>query len=196
MTPARCRAIALASICAGAVACGSESAPPRAADPGAPAVVTLPPPVLPSDTAKPDTMERVRARLAEAKMVLAQNYAVLGAAMVFGDRRMIASQYTADAVLATPDSAYRGPVAIANALAQLGPPRSLQEFRRTSLDVRIADSTVADSGTFVAISRRAGADSVVERGTYRATWRMRAPPTAWLIEADELHPATRPKKRG
>ena len=179
-------------------ACTERPAParPNAADPNAPAVVQLPPVILPSDTAKPDTTERVRQRLAEATSALGQNYAVLGTAIVFGDRRMIASQYAPDAVLRMPGATHTGSVAIANTLAALGPPKSLKEFKRTSQGTRIADSTVADSGDFVAISKRAGADSLVERGTYVTTWRIHPPPMTWVIKTDELRPRATRRPKG
>lgn len=183
------RGMALSVLCSCAWACGRKPEAAKALDPRVPAVVQLPPPVLPSDTAKPDTMMQHRERIRLARRELVPNYAILGAAMVFGDRRMIASHYAPDAVFLTPDTTLTGSVAIANALAAQGPPRSLVEFNRTSIDVTIIDSTVADSGTYKAIAKRAGArDSTIERGSYVATWRVHAPPLHWVITRDEIRP--------
>jgi hypothetical protein len=192
LTAAVRHGMALAILCCSAAACGRKAKPADAAD--APAVVKLPPLVLPSDTTKPDTMQARAEKVQAARTVLAQNYALLGAAIVFGDRRTIASMYAPEAILATPDSTYRGPVGIANALAAIGPPKSLRDFRRTSLTFRLVDSTVVDSGTYVAVSARKGADSVVERGSYLARWRMHPPPMNWALTNDRLfHPAKKAK---
>ena len=176
-------------LCLCAVACGRKTEAAKASDPNAPAVVRLPPPVIFSDTAKPDTMLRYREKVGAANSTLAQEYAVLGAAIVFSDRRMIASMYAPDAELVTPDSTYRGFVAVANRLASLGRTQSLREFNRRSRGLGIIDSVVTDSGTYVAITKRPGADSIVERGSYRTSWRIHAPPLHWVMTRDELHPS-------
>src|ERR1019366_6262362 len=114
------RAMALPMLCALVAACGRKAESAKASDPNTPAVVKLPPPILPSDTAKPDTMENHRAKVDATMSVLAREYSVLGAATVFGDRSMIASHFAPDAVLVTSDSSYMGNFAIANSLAALG----------------------------------------------------------------------------
>ena len=190
------RGMALAVLCCSASACNGKAKQSNPGDPGAPAVVKLPPLVLPSDTAKPDTMQAHADKVSMARTTLAQNYALLGAAMVFGDRRTIASMYAPEATLTTPDSSYRGPAGIANALAALGPPKSLRRFERTSLASRIADSTVVDSGTYVAVSARTGADSVTERGSYLARWRVHPPPMYWALTSDRLFHPTKKAKGG
>ena len=136
------RGMALPMLCYCAAACGPKPEAAKALDPNAPAVVRLPPPVLPSDTAKPDTVPYYRERIRLARLELSPSYAVLGAAIVFGDRRMVASHYAPDAVLVTPESTYTGSAAIANALVALGPPNSLVEFIRTSLDLKIVDRVI------------------------------------------------------
>jgi len=181
------RCVALPLLCAGITACAKPDARAGASDPNAPAVVRLPPPVLPSDTARPDTMRARTERVRSAQLTLASNYAVLGAAIVFGDPRMVAAEYAPDAELVTPDSTYRGIVAIANSLTALGRTNSLREFIRTSVVLRFADSTVIDSGTYVALSKRTGADSIVQRGRYATTWRVHPPPMQWAITRDRLY---------
>jgi hypothetical protein len=190
------RALALPMLCVLVAACGRKAQPAKASDPNAPAVVKLPLPVLASDTAKPDTMqshlEKTNAALAE----LLTNYSVLGTAVVLGDRRMIGMQYAPDAVLVTPDSTYRGLVAVANALAELSSSRSLRAFRRRSLALKIVDSTVIDSGSYTLISKRPGADSLLERGVYIANWRMHPPPLVWVIKKEEMRPSAPKRKKG
>src|ERR1019366_2482379 len=112
-------------------------------------------------------------------------------AVVFGDRRMIASHFAPDAVLETADSTFRRPVEIANALAAMGASRSLRAFRHLSLDLRIVDSTAIDSGRYTMRSKRPGADSLLERGVYVARWRIHAPPLEWMIKQESLRPANR-----
>ena len=185
LTAAARRGVALAVLCCTATACPQEPKPVNTTA-AAPAVVTLPPPILPSDTAKPDTMPAHVEKMNRARSATTEGYAVLGAAIVFGDRRMIASFYSPEATLTTPDSTYRGLVAIANALAVLGPPKSLRSFDRRSLVTTIVDSTVVDSGTYVAVAGRKGADSTIERGAFLTRWRMHPPPMHWVMTSDRL----------
>jgi hypothetical protein len=86
-------------------------------------------------------------------------------------------------------------VAIANGLANLGPAKSLRDFRRRSLVTRIVDSTVIDSGTYVILTKRPGADSLFERGRYATVWRIHAPPMNWLIMHDHLYRETQRKSK-
>jgi hypothetical protein len=190
------RAMVPAMLCALVASCGRKAEPAKASDPNTPAVVKLPPLILPSDTAKPDTMQSHREKMNAALSVLVREYAVLGAATVFGDRRMIETQFAPDAVLVTSDSSYKGSVAIANALAALATSKSLREFNHSSRGFRIADSIVVDSGTYTLISKRAGADSLLERGVYVASWRMHAPPLTWVIRKEELRPGAKRRKKG
>lgn len=178
--------MALAISCACVSACGGGAKPADTARADAPAVVKLPPPVLASDTLKPDTMESHVQRMSMVRGTLAGNYAVLGAAITFGDRRMIASFYTPDAMLSTPDSTYRGVAPIANALAALGPPKSMRAFNRMSVVLRVVDSTVIDSGTYSIVSARQGIDSIVEHGTYMSRWRINPAPMSWTLTSDRL----------
>jgi hypothetical protein len=197
LTTAARRGMVLALLCSGAAACERRAKPANTERADAPAVVKVPPLVLASDTAKPDTMQAHADRVNLVRTTLATNYSVLGAATVFGDRRMIASIYAPDAELSTPDSLYRGLAAIANALAALGPPKSLRSFDRMSRTLRIVDSTVIDSGTYVMVSARAGTKSVVDRGSYVSRWRIRPAPAAWVLTYDQLRQsATQPKRGG
>lgn len=189
------RAVALPVLCVLFAACGRKTEPVKASDPNTPAVVKLPPLILPSDTATPDTMDSHREKMNAVRSVLVRGYAVLGAATVFGDRRMLATQFAPDAVLVTSDSSYKGSIAIADALAALGTSKSLREFNHSSRGFRIADSIVVDSGTYTLISKRTGADSLVERGVYVTSWRMHAPPLSWMIKKEELRPAVRRRKQ-
>jgi hypothetical protein len=124
------------------------------------------------------------------------NAAILGAAIVAGDRRMIGSMYSTDAELVTPESTLRGVVAIANALGSLGRAKSLVAFRRSSRVTRVVGSTVLDSGLYVALTKRPGADSVLERGRYSTWWRVQSGAQDWVITKDHLYRDTNGKRSG
>lgn len=205
MKPAR-DSLIMTRFCITMVACGAlachapqdqaaRQAAQRAANPNIPAVIQVPPPVLPSDThhvvpaPAPSTPK-------EMLQVLGSNYAILGLAIVSGDRRMIGATYAPDAELTTPDTTLHGAVAIAQSMGQMGPRNSLREFRRTPRATNVQDSTVTDSGAYVILSKRAGADSLVERGTYATVWRARAGGKNWVILTDHIShmSGTRKKK--
>ncbi len=185
------------TLCLGLAACGGRKAPARAKnDPNTPAVISLPGPVLASDTAKPDTAVKNAAFRDVVRHTLAVNYAVLSAAIGFGDSHMIASQFDSAATFSTPDTTYRGRE-IAIVLARMGPTMSLKSFDRLPKVTRVADSVVVDSGAYALFSKRPGADSAVERGAYVTRWRIHAAPLDWLIVSDRLYPAKgskRPKR--
>lgn len=182
------RGMLLPLLCWVVQACSSPKSGTRAAgDPGAPAIVTRPSVVLASDTAKPSTIPRPVVALEDAKREVATNLAVLGMAITVGDRRMIGATYATDAEFVTADTTYRGAAAIANGLGALGPAKGLRDFQRRSVAMRIVDSTVVDSGTYALLTKRAGADSLMERGRYATTWRMHAQPLHWLIVRDHLY---------
>lgn len=189
MSSAIHRGMALSILCIFVSACSGSRADSRAPakDPGAPAVVQVPAVVLPSDTIKKDSTPDARSALEAAKRSIAGDFAVLGAAIAFGDRRMIATTYAPDAEVITPEKTYTGSMAIASGLGRLGPSNSLAEFRRRSLAMRIVDSTVVDSGVYIVLTKRVGADSVFERGRYATTWRIHAPPLNWLITRDHFY---------
>jgi hypothetical protein len=200
MSSAMRRGMALPILCCLAGACSGNKADPRAAakDPNVAAVVRGPAVVLPSDTMKPDTTRPPVVAITDAQRSIATNFAILGAAIAFGDRRMIAANYDANADVITPDTTYKGSVAIANGFANLGPAKSLRDFRRRSLVTKIVDSTVVDSGAYVILSKRSGADSLFERGRYATVWRIHAPPMNWLIVHDRLYrePSRKSKQPG
>ena len=191
------RWLVLPILCVLANACSAPKADQRGAakDPNAPAVVQAPSVVLVSDTAKKDMTTPAATSVDWAKQVIAGNFAVLGAAIAYGDRRMIGANFAPDAEVITPEATYKGVVAIANAFGRLGPAKSLRDFRRRSLVMKIVDSSVVDSGVYVVLTKRPGADSVYERGRYATTWRIHPPPMDWLITQDRLyHDATRKPK--
>ena len=171
-------------VCLAIAACERQAPKPRAADPNAPAVVRVAPPVLPGDTAKPPKPPLVPDDVVMRS--LAVQYSLLGAAVVLGDRRLVAREYAPDATLVTPDTSLKGYEAIANRLVRLGSSRSLRDFRRASTKFAIVDSTVVDSGAYVMISKRPGADSVFEKGSYATVWRIHPAPMTWSIISDHL----------
>ncbi|HVT39920.1 MAG TPA: nuclear transport factor 2 family protein [Gemmatimonadaceae bacterium] len=191
------RRVVLPILCFLASACTAPRADRGASakDPNTPAVVQAPQVVLVGDTAKKDTAPSAAAGMDGAKRVLASNFAVLGAAIAFGDRQMIGANFAPDAEVVTPDTTYKGVVAIANALGRLGPAKSLRDFQRRSLVMKIVDSTVVDSGIYVVLTKRPRADSVFERGRYSTTWRIHPPPGEWLITHDRLYRDPARKKK-
>ena len=82
------RRVALPILCFLAGACTAPKADQRgtARDPNTPAVVQAPQVVLASDTAKKDTSPGPVIGMDGAKRVIAGNFAVLGAAIAFGER--------------------------------------------------------------------------------------------------------------
>jgi hypothetical protein len=170
-------------------ACSAPKAEPRTAakDPGAPAVVQAAPVIVPADTlGKPRPQSA--ATLSDARRTVASDFAVLGAAITYGDLRMIATVFAPDAEVITPDTTYRGIPAIVNGFSRLAAGRSLREFQRTSLTAKMVDSTVIDSGVYVVKTKRAGADSLLEKGRYATVWRIMPAPRDWLITRDHLYP--------
>ncbi len=179
---------ALPILCLAFIACGKKAATPNPADPNTPAVVQLPAFVPPGESSQaPDAARANEARIAEARRTLGTNYSILGAALVFGDARMTGSFYAPDAVLVTPDAEHRGSEAIAKAYSDMGPAKSLREFNRVSLVTRVDGTVVTDSGTYLVLTQRTGADSLLERGRYAATWQIRQAPQSWVITKDHLY---------
>jgi hypothetical protein len=193
MRSAHWRRMALPILCLIVSACDKRDARASAADPNAPAVVKAPPVVLPSDTEKKiDTTHNVPMLL--AKSTIARNYAILGMAISRADRQMIALQYSTDAKLTTPGGTFIGANAIVQSYSGL---TGLKTFVRQSLVTKIVDSTVADSGMYAIVIKRAGsADSTVQRGNYSALWRVRAEPEEWVMSSDHLYPVqAKPKSK-
>jgi hypothetical protein len=185
--------MALPILCLTLAACGKPNAAAKAADPNTPAVVKLPPPVLPGDTAKKPVPPVVSDD--EARTTLSRNYALFGAGFAFGNPRLVAESYSPTAELTTPNGTFVGQAAIVKALAKLGMDGSIKDFQRVSRVMKIVDSSVTDSGTFTIVRQRAGADSSVERGTYASVWRIHPPPMVWVMMSDHLHPAPGKKRK-
>ena len=190
------RGMALAALILAVSACtnNSGSTPGAKDDPYKPAVVKVPPIVLASDTAKPDTMQQHRMKMDAIRLKLAENYAVMDAAISHHDTRMLSVMYAPDAQLTTSDSLFEGARPIAVGLAQLSVARSVRSFSRQSSGFAVVDSTVTDSGSYVILSQRTGADSLFERGKYVTSWRVHNEPLAWAIHRDHLVPVAKHKR--
>ena len=190
------RGMALAASILAVAACNSNNGSTAGAkdDPNKPAVVKVPPVVLASDTAKPDTLPQNRMKMDAIRLKLAENYAVMSAAIAHHDARMLSMMYAPDAQLATSDSLFEGTRPIAIGLAQFGVARSVRSFDRKSSGFAVVDSTVTDSGSYVILSQRTGADSLFERGKYVTSWRMHTEPLVWAIHRDHLVPVAKHKK--
>jgi hypothetical protein len=190
MHTATWRGMALPILCLLSASCGKTDARDAAkTDPSKPAVVELGMPKLPEPVKEPP-----RPIVDENQLVvkLAQNYSLLAAAMVNGDARMIGSLYAPDAEFSMPDGAWSGVANIATNLASLGRQKSLSDFQRRTARHLLTDSTVVDSGAFLITIKRAGADSVYERGSYATRWRIKADGN-WLMERDMLTIARKKK---
>jgi hypothetical protein len=196
MRSAHWRGMALTILCLAVTACAKPDAranASNAADPNTPAVVTAPPPVLPSDTIRKVIPPVVTADA--ARMTLSRDYAVLGAAFAFGDQKMIVSSYAPTAELTTPNGTFTGQTAIVKEYKSFGMDGSVKEFSRRSARLNVVDSTVVDSGTFTVVRARTRADSTVESGAYASVWRIHAPPDDWVMTKDHLYPAKKNKKK-
>ena len=171
-----------------ALGCSDAKPRPKPSDPAAPAVVQAPKLVLPSDTMKrPDPVPVATVTQEDARRRTAIDFAVLGAAIIFGDTRMVGSTYASDAQLTTPDSVLHGAAQIASSLIALGREKSLKDFARRSQFTSVKDSSVTDSGLYSIITKRTGADSILESGHYATTWRVRPAPENWVILKDRLY---------
>jgi hypothetical protein len=192
MTSANRRGVALPILCLAFAACSKQDVRAKAAtDPNAPAVVKLPPPILPSDTAKKPVIPVVTAQ--DAAMALSQRYALLGAGFAFADPQLVREAYAPAAQLTTPNGTFTGQTSIVKELSSLGTSGSVKDFQRTSRVMKVVDSTVVDSGTFTIVRRRPGADSVVEHGFYSSEWRIHPPPALWTMTRDHLYETARKK---
>lgn len=159
-----------------------------------PAVISVPKKIPALEAAKADTPSKgpsvIPADPTQRMIGLSQGYSFVAATMVNSDQRMLRQLYAADATLGTPDSTVKGVAAIAQWLVTLAKTKSLTDFQRSSRGTRILDdSTLADSGTYVMVFKRTPKDSVLERGTYAAHWRVRTDATKWVILEDHLKPA-------
>ena len=195
MRSAHCRGLALSVVASLALSgCSKPADQANAADPNTPAVVRVPPPVLPSDTAtKPKEVKTV-VSWDEARSTVSRNYALLGAAFTYSDPKLLASSYSPTAVLTTPNGTFTGQDAIVKEFRSFGMDGSVKAFNRQSQVLKVVDSTVVDSGIYTFVRKRNGADSTVTRGTYATVWQIIPPPKDWVVMKDHLYPAT--KKKG
>lgn len=161
---------------------GSACAAPAKDAPSSQAAIAAPVKAIPDDPI-------------ERRVAVDQGYSLLGATMLNHDLPMLASLYARDALLAFPDTTVRGAPAVAARLAQLAQSKSVVAFNRTSLGLRIVDdSTIADSGSFVMISRRSPTDSVMNPGMYHTLWRARPGLGNWVILEDRILPGAGRRK--
>jgi acyl-CoA hydrolase len=157
-------------------------------DPNRPAVVQGPPIILPSDTAKPDTMPAYRDRMSAALAELLPEYSFVTAMTVFGDRLALASQHTADAEVQFGDSTFRGSIVAADARISYFRRSSIKDMVRQSIALNAIDSVYRDSGVYLMVGQRQGGTPVEQRGTYVTTWIRRSADPKWVIRRDHLIP--------
>ena len=125
---------------------------------------------------------------------ISPEYALMSLAMTGGDGRMVSSQFEPNATLSLPDTTIKGSVAIARFLVDFSHTRNLNYLERTSNVFSLADSIASDSGKYISVSKRPGADSIVDRGSFATTWRLH-PDHSWKVVADHLYPQGKPKKK-
>jgi hypothetical protein len=192
MRSAYWRGMALPILCLTIAACSKPDARRVAADPNSPAVIKLPPPVLPGDTVRKVVEPVVTTEI--ARMTLSHDYALLAGGFAFVDENLLAGAYAPTAELVTPNGSFKGRAAILKEFHSFGMDGSVKAFQRQSATLKIVDSTVADSGTYTVVRKRARTDSTVERGVYASVWRIHPAPMDWVMTRDHLYPAT--KKKG
>ena len=192
MRAAHWRGMALPILCLAITACGKPDARAKAADPNTPAVVRVPPPILPGDTAKKEAVPVVTDDA--ARMMVSRDYALAGAGLAIMDPNLISGAYSPDAELTTPNGKFIGTLAILKEFKSFGMDGWVKEFSRQSAKLKIVDSTVADSGTYTVVRKRDRADSTVEHGAYASVWRIQSPPMEWVMTQDHLYPATKKKR--
>lgn len=189
------------AICAVAVlstACSESktAADASKADPNKPAVIQVPPVVLTSDTAKPDTMPAHRARMEAAAGDLRAEYSIMITAAMMNDRRMVGSMVAPNAVVRLADTTLTGRDAIVNGLVDFTLRTSLRDMQRYSRAIHAAGTTYTDSGSYVLTSQRGIAKPREERGTYVSVWnRGDGSEARWQMLRDELTPDSQAKKR-
>jgi hypothetical protein len=123
-------------------------------------------------------------------------YGLVTAMMVNQDGRMLNQMYAPTSVLRLPDSTITGNTGIVRKLLSLAQSKSLQDFQRTSVGLRILDdSTLADSGSYVMTLKRPQGTAMQERGWYATTWRARPDATKWVILEDRIQPTATPKQK-
>lgn len=193
----RLRGVVLSILCCSITACSRNTDEQRKIDPNLPAVVNLPAPILPSDTAKQPVVLPDWAQDDALRAHAMKNFALLEATLVFGDLSTARSNYHPQAELTLADSTVRGAQNIAVALVDFAKTRSMSEFKRTTAAIHAnwADSTAIDSGKYQILTKRAGGSALVETGRFVTVWRLHAPPTEWSIVRDELKPDRRARPK-
>ena len=188
MRSAHWRGMALPILCLAITACGNPDARAKT-DPNAPAVVKMPPPVVATDTVKEVVPPVVEPQ--DARTTVLRNYALVGAGLAFRDAKLLASFYAPDAVLTTPNGTATGKQAILKEYASFAMDGSVSEFTRESTVLQVVDSTVLDSGSYIA-KRKGGRGPTTETGAYASVWRIHPPPMDWVMTKDHLYS---PKKK-
>jgi len=166
----------------------------RKTDPNLPAIVQAPPIILPSDTARPDTMPEYRDRMEAARPELMREYSVMAAAAVFGDRPMLSSIYSPAVTLRLGDSTHTGRAAATVAVINFFQRSGIVELIRQSDTLNAIDSVYTDSGNYLMVAKRPGAAESHERGRYVAKWRLMPRGPRWSLLSDELTPDPATKK--
>ncbi len=182
--------------CAGFIAACAGGESPDTSDPNRPAVVKGPPVILPSDTAKPDTMPAYRERMQSLSGELASQYALVGAGMGFRDPALLRAVYAPDAVVVMGDSTFSGIERIAAGLIEMGRRSGMSELNRSTRSFNgKGDSIYVDSGFYIMRAERPGGTAREERGSYVSTWRHLGGPQPWVLRRDELRPSSPATRR-
>ena len=116
----------------GITACGKPDARANAADPNTPAVVKAPPPVLAGRHGTEAMETQPWCPWEEARVTVSRDYAMLGAAVVFGDPKLLPPSYAPTAVLTTPNGTFSGQDAIVKEYGSFGMDGSVKAFNRQS----------------------------------------------------------------
>jgi hypothetical protein len=154
-----------------------------------PAVISAPPVVVPSDTAKPRLAATVDSALVQKE--LAAEYTDLFGAAFNDDRKLVVSMLTPDAVMVLDRSTMTGPPLIAEGLHKFLRAASIKEVIRVSAKLSITDSVFRDSGQYVMLAERVRGKTEEQRGTYVSDWVKSGSPAEWRLRRDVLRPATR-----
>lgn len=181
-----------------ATACGEPRAVAETSntDPNKPAVIQVPPVILPSDTATPDTMPAYMEKIASAKSEIMPEYSLITAAAVLGDQRTLATQLAPDVVIKMAGVTLTGRDPAVAGLVEFARRNSLREILRQSHVLNAIGSTFTDSGAYLMVAQRGIAKPVEQRGTYVSVWRQGSgSEPKWQMVRDELTPDAPAKKR-
>jgi hypothetical protein len=192
------KAIVISAVAVMATACAEPKAVADAsrADPNKPAVLQYPPVILPSDTAKPDTMPEYMEKIARAKSEILPEYSLITAASVMGDRRTLGAELADDVVIKMAGVTLSGRDSAVAGLVLFARRNSLREILRQSHSLNAIGTTYTDSGAYLMVAQRGVAKPVEQRGTYVTVWRRGSgTEPKWQMVSDELTPDPAPKKR-